>query len=270
MYEVVDFGALDEGKAFVVRGLNSAEEIVGGAATIGDGHRAFKLSRTGVLPASRRLSRLEHESRYQRTGRHRRLRERRDCPARLPQKTQRRDCESRHASRGHRQRSVRGQSAQRGGRILEWACGNPGGVLGARTARYKVLAPSLGAFPAARSPSTTPAAWSVARRVCNRLAPFSGPAAGACRISALSRAIRRAKPSPSTIGATSWATRPASLAPEPFCGHATTGCRTWARSRAATIAAPWRSTTAAMWSAPPPARLGFEPSYGRRRVACRI
>ena len=50
LYEVVDFGALDEGKAFVLRGLNSAEEIVGGAATIGGGHRAFKRSRTGLLP----------------------------------------------------------------------------------------------------------------------------------------------------------------------------------------------------------------------------
>ena len=50
MYEVVDFGTLDEGKPFVIRGLNSAEEIVGGAATSGVGHRAFKRSRTGSLP----------------------------------------------------------------------------------------------------------------------------------------------------------------------------------------------------------------------------
>src|SRR5688500_11112452 len=50
LYEVVDFGALDEGKAYVVRGLNSAEEIIGGAATRGGGHRAFKQSPTGLLP----------------------------------------------------------------------------------------------------------------------------------------------------------------------------------------------------------------------------
>src|SRR5262249_25167322 len=61
-YEVLDLGTIQEGASFVIRGINSAGQIAGGA-TLDRGQNAFLLSRSGLvrvpgLPGSDRSATL--------------------------------------------------------------------------------------------------------------------------------------------------------------------------------------------------------------------